>query len=174
VSALVPGHNPFDAFFNHVMADPKRLAAMPAPPLPRRFSQALAGTFAGRDDAVRRGVACGLAARRRVLRRVDECRRPPILPPGLHLPSAVAWNSRHALSIAVGARVNRGRAARPLAGVQEVGRTQEIKRSGGMRIDISQVNSYGAGVRPWRRMISAILTRSGGPPAAAFITSATS
>ena len=45
-SALVPSHNPFDAFFNHVMADPMRLAAMPAAPLPRRFSQAMAGTFA--------------------------------------------------------------------------------------------------------------------------------
>jgi len=31
-SALVPSHNPFDAFFNRVMADPKRLAAMPARP----------------------------------------------------------------------------------------------------------------------------------------------
>ena len=45
-SALVPSRNPFDAFFNHVMADPKRLAAMPAAPQPRRFSQAMAGTFA--------------------------------------------------------------------------------------------------------------------------------
>jgi len=44
--ALVPRHNPFDAFFNHVMADPTRLAAMPAAPPPRRFSQAVAGTFA--------------------------------------------------------------------------------------------------------------------------------
>ena len=33
---------------------------------------------------------------------------------------------------------------------------------------------YGAGVRPWRRMMSAILTRSGGPPAAASITAAAS
>jgi len=32
----------------------------------------------------------------------------------------------------------------------------------------------GAGVRPWRRMISAILVRSGGPPAAALTTSAES
>jgi hypothetical protein len=32
----------------------------------------------------------------------------------------------------------------------------------------------GAGVRPWRRMISAIFARSGGPPAAALITSADS
>ena len=45
-SALVPRHNPFDAFFNHVLADPMRLAAMPAAPTPRRFSQAVAGTFA--------------------------------------------------------------------------------------------------------------------------------
>ncbi len=30
----------------------------------------------------------------------------------------------------------------------------------------------GAGVRPWRRMISAVFARSGGPPAAALITSA--
>jgi Domain of unknown function (DUF4395) len=45
-SALVPSHNPFDAFFNRVMADPKRLAVMPAAPPPRRFSQAVAGTVA--------------------------------------------------------------------------------------------------------------------------------
>ena len=45
-SALVPNRNPFDAFFNHVMADPMRLAAMPAAPPPRRFSQAVAAAFA--------------------------------------------------------------------------------------------------------------------------------
>ena len=45
-SALVPSHNPFDAFFNNVMADPMRLAAMPAAPPPRRFAQAMAATFA--------------------------------------------------------------------------------------------------------------------------------
>lgn len=45
-SALVPSHNPFDAFFNQVMAGPMRLAAMPAAPPPRRFSQAVAATFA--------------------------------------------------------------------------------------------------------------------------------
>ena len=44
--ALVPRHNPFDAFFNHVMANPTRLAAMPAAPPPRRFAQAVAGTVA--------------------------------------------------------------------------------------------------------------------------------
>ena len=44
-SALVPRHNPFDAFFNRVMADPTRLAAMPAAPPTRRFSQAMAATF---------------------------------------------------------------------------------------------------------------------------------
>jgi hypothetical protein len=32
----------------------------------------------------------------------------------------------------------------------------------------------GSGVRPWRRMISDTLARSGGPPAAAFIASRTS
>lgn len=45
-SALVPSHNPFDAFFNHVMAGRMRLAALPAAPPPRRFSQAMAATFA--------------------------------------------------------------------------------------------------------------------------------
>jgi hypothetical protein len=45
-STLVPSHNPFDAFFNNVMADPMRLAAMPAAPPPRRFAQAMAATFA--------------------------------------------------------------------------------------------------------------------------------
>ena len=45
--ALLPGRNLFDAFYNHVMADRKRLAAMPAAPPPRRFAQAVAGTFAG-------------------------------------------------------------------------------------------------------------------------------
>ena len=44
--ALFPGRNLFDAFFNHVMADPNRLAAMPPAPPPRRFAQAVAGTFA--------------------------------------------------------------------------------------------------------------------------------
>ena len=45
-SAAFPGHNPFDAFFNHVLADPKRLAAMPLAPPPRRFAQTVAGTIA--------------------------------------------------------------------------------------------------------------------------------
>ena len=44
--ALFPSRNLFDAFFNHVMADPKRLAAMPAAPPPRRFAQSIAGAFA--------------------------------------------------------------------------------------------------------------------------------
>ena len=61
-----------------------------------------------RYDALRRSVARSLADRGRVRRRVDECRRPPILPPSLRVPSAVVSNSRHALSIAVGARVLRG------------------------------------------------------------------
>ena len=45
-SALFPGHNPFDAFFNRVMADPVRLAAIPAAPAPRRFAQTCAGSMA--------------------------------------------------------------------------------------------------------------------------------
>ena len=44
--ALVPRRNPFDTFVNRVMAHRIRLSAMPAAPSPRRFSQAMAGTFA--------------------------------------------------------------------------------------------------------------------------------
>src|SRR5262249_54101210 len=44
----------------------------------------------------------------------------------------------------------------------------------GRRGDPARRSGYGAGVRPWRRMISAILTWSGGPPAVALITSAAS
>jgi len=45
-SVLVPRRNVFDAFFNHVIAVPMRLTAVRATPAPRRFSQAMAGTFA--------------------------------------------------------------------------------------------------------------------------------
>jgi len=45
-SAIVPSHNVFDAFFNYAIAGPMRLAVVPAAPPPRRFSQAMAGTFA--------------------------------------------------------------------------------------------------------------------------------
>ena len=46
-STLVPSHNPFDAFFNYAIADPMRLTdALPQAPPPRRFAQAMAGTFA--------------------------------------------------------------------------------------------------------------------------------
>jgi hypothetical protein len=44
--ALVPRRNPFDVFVNRVMTRRIRLAAMPTAPSPRRFSQAMAGTFA--------------------------------------------------------------------------------------------------------------------------------
>ena len=44
--ALVPRRNPFDAFINRMMTDRSRLAAMPTAPAPRRFSQAMAGSFA--------------------------------------------------------------------------------------------------------------------------------
>ena len=109
-SALVPSRNPFDAFFNRVMADPMRLAFMPAAPEPRQFSQAVAGTFAlSIAMTLFAGVSpASLAARRRVRRRVAERRRSPTLPPGLRVPPAVAWNSRHALSITVGASVTSG------------------------------------------------------------------
>jgi hypothetical protein len=51
-----------------------------------------------------------------------------------------------------------------------LGRARTIRsREGG-----PGVRGYGAGVNAWRRMTSAILTRSGGPPAAAFITSSIS
>ena len=108
-SALDPSRNPFDAFFNHVLADPMRLAAMPAAPPPRRFSQGRGRYFCHehRNDAVRWSVAGSVADRGRLRRRVDECRRPPILPPSLCVPSAVVSNSRHALPVADGgARVN--------------------------------------------------------------------
>jgi hypothetical protein len=42
-STLVPTHNPFDAFFYHVMADPQ--PATRIAPAPRRFAQGLAGMF---------------------------------------------------------------------------------------------------------------------------------
>ena len=45
-SALVPSHNPFDALFNHAIAERMRLARIPAAPPPRRFAQTMAGTFA--------------------------------------------------------------------------------------------------------------------------------
>jgi len=45
-SALFPGHNPFDAFFNRVIADPMRLAAIPTAPPPRRFAETFAGSIA--------------------------------------------------------------------------------------------------------------------------------
>ena len=45
-SVLIPRHNVFDAFFKYVIANRMRLAAVPATPPARRFSQAMAGTFA--------------------------------------------------------------------------------------------------------------------------------
>ena len=44
--ALVPQRNPFDVVVNHAMTRRGRLAVMPAAPAPRRFSQAMAGSFA--------------------------------------------------------------------------------------------------------------------------------
>ena len=45
-SVLVPHQNVFDALFKHAIAKPLRLAAVPSTPPQRRFSQAMAGTFA--------------------------------------------------------------------------------------------------------------------------------
>jgi Domain of unknown function (DUF4395) len=44
-NAIVPTHNPFDAFYNHMMADPRQRFLSAAPP-PRRFAQGMGGTFA--------------------------------------------------------------------------------------------------------------------------------
>ena len=44
-NALVPSHNPFTAFYNHVLADPRQVILSAAPP-PRRFAEGLAGTLA--------------------------------------------------------------------------------------------------------------------------------
>jgi hypothetical protein len=102
-SALVPGHNPFDAFFNHVMADP--IARRHACGAPAEAILAGRGRHVCHEHhchALHRSVARSLADRGPVRRRVDECRRPPILPPSLRVLSVVS-NSRHTLSIA---RVN--------------------------------------------------------------------
>jgi hypothetical protein len=47
-------------------------------------------------------------------------------------------------------------------------------RRGSRATNLSLTARHGAGVRPWRRMTSPIFARSGGPPAAALITSAAS
>src|SRR5688500_204984 len=44
-NALVPSHNPFNAFYNRVLADP-RLVLLSAAPPPRRFAEGLAGALA--------------------------------------------------------------------------------------------------------------------------------
>jgi hypothetical protein len=45
-SAVLPGLNPFDALYNQLVAKPKGLPSLSPAPAPRRFAQALAGTFA--------------------------------------------------------------------------------------------------------------------------------
>jgi Domain of unknown function (DUF4395) len=45
-SAALPGLNPFDALYNQLVAKPKGLPSLGPAPAPRRFAQALAGTFA--------------------------------------------------------------------------------------------------------------------------------
>jgi uncharacterized protein DUF4395 len=46
-SALVPRANPFDALYNRLIADRRGGPLVPPAPAPRRFSQAMAGMFAG-------------------------------------------------------------------------------------------------------------------------------
>jgi hypothetical protein len=46
LGALVPAQNPFDAFFNHVIADRWRLETLPVAPEPRRFALGMVAAFA--------------------------------------------------------------------------------------------------------------------------------
>ena len=45
-SALVPTRNPFDAFYNRVVARPRMLPPLGIAPAPRRFAMSMAGTVA--------------------------------------------------------------------------------------------------------------------------------
>jgi uncharacterized protein DUF4395 len=45
-SALVATHNPFDAIYNYLVAQPRGLAPLGAAPAPRRFAMGMAGTVA--------------------------------------------------------------------------------------------------------------------------------
>ena len=44
-NVVLPGLNPFDALYNRLVARPKGLPPLGPAPAPRRFSQAMAGTF---------------------------------------------------------------------------------------------------------------------------------
>jgi hypothetical protein len=45
-SALVPSRNPFDAYYNYVVAVPRGRAPLAIAPAPRRFAMGMAGTVA--------------------------------------------------------------------------------------------------------------------------------
>lgn len=45
-STIIPAQNPFDAFYNHVVAGPRQRPIVPIAPAPRRFAQGMSGTFA--------------------------------------------------------------------------------------------------------------------------------
>lgn len=45
-SALVPGRNPFDALYNHAVAQPRMLRPLGTAPAPRRFAMGMAGSVA--------------------------------------------------------------------------------------------------------------------------------
>ena len=44
-SAVLPALNPFDALYNRVVAQPKRVPRLSPAPAPRRFAQGMAGSF---------------------------------------------------------------------------------------------------------------------------------
>ncbi len=44
-NVALPRFNPFDALYNHLVAKPKSLPRLGPAPSPRRFAQAMAGTF---------------------------------------------------------------------------------------------------------------------------------
>jgi hypothetical protein len=44
-NVALPSLNPFDALYNHLVAKPKKLALLGPAPNPRRFAQAMAGSF---------------------------------------------------------------------------------------------------------------------------------
>ena len=108
-SALVPSHNPFKTLIVQRGDGGSEAASRHACGAPAEAILTGHGRHhcdEHRHGTLRRSAARSLAARGRVPRRVDECRRPPILPPGLRLPSVAVSDSSHALSIAVGARVD--------------------------------------------------------------------
>ena len=105
--ALFPGRNLFDAFINQRdgRSEAARCDAGGAAAEAIRAGHSRHVCHEHRLDSLRGSLACSVAVRERVRRRVDECRYSQILPPSLRVPPAVVWNSCHALSIVAGARM---------------------------------------------------------------------